>query len=197
MSASKPNAKVSLQHNGGRPCHHHLLNLSLVPGQSLDQTDGLPPQLSGNGSSSAGNGGRGPEMDTPRCTVDQEAAPAPYLATSKGVCALVQLDGTGGVSSSEEDSEENDDSTDVSHVSCATRWCDGVPMWCDGVPMWYVSLFFLYLHTLQEEVEEAGVRKGGGGGSGREGKKGAVVMELPTLLFVFCPLPNHRQKMTL
>ena len=109
-------------------------------------------------------------MDTPRCTVDQEAAPAPYLATSKGVCALVQLDGTGGVSSSEEDSEENDDSTDVSHVSCATRWCDGVPMWC-GVPMWYVSLFFLYLHTLQEEVEEAGVRKGGGGGSGRRGRK--------------------------
>ena len=69
-------------------------------------------------------GRRDQESDAAKHAVTQEASfPAPsagvvHRNTTGPAPVLVQLDGTGGVSSSEEESEENDESSDVSVVVC-------------------------------------------------------------------------------
>eukprot|EP00731_Ephydatia_muelleri_P022191 Em0014g782a len=87
--------------------------------QQLDQTDGLPPLVAMVASSDADLAGRrDQESDAAKHAVTQEASfPAPsagvvHRNTTGPAPVLVQLDGTGGVSSSEEESEENDESSD-------------------------------------------------------------------------------------
>ena len=61
---------------------------------------------------------RDQESDAPKCSATQEDSPSvlPVGVAHRPTRVLVQLDGTGGVSSSEEESEENDESSDVSVV---------------------------------------------------------------------------------
>lgn len=84
-----------------------------LPAQQLDQTDGLPPLVAA--SSDVGlSQKRDQESDAPKCSATQEDSPSvlPVGVAHRPTRVLVQLDGTGGVSSSEEESEENDESSD-------------------------------------------------------------------------------------